>query len=186
MNLANKITIARIALIPVFVLLLYPFPNKWLEPYGMYWAAVIFVIAAATDQLDGYIARKYNQVTRLGMLLDPLADKLLICAALLLLVQKHHVSSWIAFGIIGREILITGLRIMAAKKGIALAADRYGKIKLVVQVIAIAAVLLNNYPFRFIVDWPIDQFLMILALILTLASGYNYVKNNYIRLELHR
>lgn len=186
MNLANKITVARIGLIPLFILLLYPFPDKPFDPYGMYWAAAIFIIAAATDQLDGYVARKYNQVTKLGMLLDPLADKLLICAALLLLVQMHSVPAWIAFGIIGREIVITGLRIMAAKKRIALAADRYGKIKLVVQVVAIAAVLLDNVPFRFIVDWPVDQVLMLLALMMTVVSGYNYIKNNYARLELHK
>lgn len=184
MNLANKITFIRIGLIPLFIIFLYPYPtNSW--DTSSIIAAAIFLIAAVTDQLDGYIARTYNQVTRLGMLLDPLADKLLICAALIILVQNHKLSSWIAVVIIAREMIITGIRIVAASKGIALAADRYGKIKLVVQVAAVTAVILNNQPFQGWIGIPVDQILMYSAAALTIYSGYNYIKNNMKRLELH-
>jgi CDP-diacylglycerol---glycerol-3-phosphate 3-phosphatidyltransferase len=189
MNLANKITIARICLIPLVILLLQPYPN-WmsdkfhffahLNQYGLYYAALVFVLASATDKLDGYIARKNNMITNLGKLLDPLADKLLISAALIMLVYLHKVPSWIAIIIIAREIVITAIRLVASSKGIALAADRHGKIKMVFQVIAITAVLLNNYPFAFITDIPIDMALMIVAVLLTIYSGYNYIKVNYV------
>ncbi|MBW7456388.1 CDP-diacylglycerol--glycerol-3-phosphate 3-phosphatidyltransferase [Paenibacillus sepulcri] len=192
MNTANKITIARILLIPVFILF-FPLYPDWLaqkadfiqhiDSYGLYYASAVFILASATDKLDGHIARKYNQITNLGKLLDPLADKLLISAALILMVSQHLVYSWIAFAIIAREIIINGIRIVASSRKIALQADQYGKIKMVFQVAAIAAVLLNNRPFSFFTDIPIDQILMYAALILTLYSGYNYIKNNYRILE---
>lgn len=181
MNLANKITIARIGLIPLFLLFMHPFPI-WASSgynYGMILAAALFLIAAATDKLDGYVARKYNQITNLGKLLDPLADKLLIAAALIMLVQEHQVSTWIAFVIIGREIVVTMVRLVATAKGIILAADRYGKVKLVVQVAAITAALLDNYPFKLITSFPIDDVLMLAAAGLTLYSGYNYLRLSY-------
>jgi CDP-diacylglycerol--glycerol-3-phosphate 3-phosphatidyltransferase len=194
MNLANKITIARICLIPLVIFLLQPFPS-WLSEkihlfghlnqYGLYYAAMVFVLASATDKLDGYIARKNNMVTNLGKLLDPLGDKLLISAALIMLVFLHKVPSWIAIIIIAREIVITAIRLVASTKGIALAADKHGKIKMVFQVIAITAVLLNNYPFAFITDIPIDMALMIVAVMLTIYSGYNYIKVNYVKLQLN-
>lgn len=194
MNLANKITIVRILLIPLLIVLLQPYPH-WLEDkvqllaylnqYGIYYAALLFVLTAATDKLDGYIARKYNMVTNLGKLLDPLADKLLISSALIMLVLLHMVPSWIAIIIIGRETVITAIRSVASSKGIALAADKHGKIKMVFQVIAITAILLNNYPFAFITDYPIDKALMIIALVLTIFSGYNYIKMNYKTLQLN-
>lgn len=192
MNTANKITIARILLIPVFILF-FPLYPDWLaqkadfiqhiDSYGLYYASAVFILASATDKLDGHIARKYNQITNLGKLLDPLADKLLISAALILMVSQHLIYSWIAFAIIAREIIINGIRIVASSRKIALQADQYGKIKMVFQVAAIAAVLLNNRPFSFFTDIPIDQILMYAALILTLYSGYNYIKNNYRILE---
>jgi len=191
-NLANKITVARIALIPLFVLLLQPYPT-WLEPFspmfkyvhqhGMFAAALIFLLASATDKLDGYIARKYNQITGLGKLLDPLADKLLISAALLMLVQDGRLPSWAAMVIIGREIVITGIRSVASARGIALAADRYGKYKMVLQVAAIAAMLLGNYPFSLVTALPIDRIVMLLAVAMTVYSGFNYIKRNYSTLE---
>lgn len=184
MNLANKITLFRIGLIPLFILFLYPHVNYVMDPYSIV-ATGIFLLAAVTDQLDGYIARTYNQVTRLGMLLDPLADKLLIGAALVLLVQNHKLSSWVAVVIIAREMMITGIRIIAAGKGIALAADKFGKIKLVVQVAAVTAVILNNQPFQWWLGIPVDQILMYCATAITIYSGYNYISNNRQRLELH-
>jgi CDP-diacylglycerol--glycerol-3-phosphate 3-phosphatidyltransferase len=193
MNLANKITIARILLIPVFILL-FPVYPEWLihksaiiqhiDYYGIYYASAIFLFASATDKLDGYIARKYNLITNMGKLLDPLADKLLISAALILMVSQQFIYSWIAFIIIAREIIITAIRIIAASQQIALQADQYGKIKMVFQVAAIAAVLLINGPYRLHTEIPFDQILMYIALILTIYSGFNYIRNNYAALKL--
>jgi len=174
-NLANRITLVRIMLIPVFVALFF---------VNMYAAAAIFLLASATDKLDGYIARKYNLVTNLGKLLDPLADKLLVAAALILMVGDHMIYGWIAAIMIGREFLITGIRIVASSQGIALQADQFGKVKMVFQVIAITAVLLNNYPFSVLTNLPVDQLLMAIALGLTVYSGYNYIRSNYRRLQL--
>lgn len=149
------------------------------------YAAVLFLLTAATDKLDGYIARKYNMVSNLGKLLDPLADKLLISAALIMLVYLQMLPGWIAIVIIAREILITSIRVVAAAKGIVLAADRHGKLKMVFQVVSITAVLLNNYPFLFFTTIPIDMILMLIALLLTLYSGYSYLKANYVKLQLN-
>ncbi|PWW00908.1 CDP-diacylglycerol--glycerol-3-phosphate 3-phosphatidyltransferase [Paenibacillus cellulosilyticus] len=193
MNLANKITVIRIAMIPLFMLVFQHYPT-WLEDrlaifryinqYGLYWAVGLFVLASATDKLDGYIARKYNMITNLGKLLDPLADKLLVSVALIMMVQQTMIPSWIAVVIIGREVMVSGLRILAAEKGVALAADRHGKLKLVLQVVAITAVLLGNYPFQYVIDFPIDLSIMLAAVALTVYSGYQYVKNNYRELQL--
>jgi CDP-diacylglycerol--glycerol-3-phosphate 3-phosphatidyltransferase len=172
MNLANRITLARMALIPLFMFF-------FLNQQGLMVAVFIFALAAGTDKLDGYIARKYNQVTRLGKLLDPLADKLLIGTALIMMVQVNMISSWIAVIIIAREIGITALRMAAAEQGIALAADRYGKIKMVLQVAAILAVLLNNVLFHAFTGIRLDMMLMWLAAGITLLSGLNYIIVNY-------
>ncbi|MCR8844291.1 CDP-diacylglycerol--glycerol-3-phosphate 3-phosphatidyltransferase [Paenibacillus sp. SC116] len=193
MNLANKITIIRMCLIPFFMLAYQQYPSwmadeypiiNYVNEYGVYWAVSIFIIASATDKLDGYIARKYNMVTNLGKLLDPLADKLLVSAALIMMVQHNIIPSWIAVVIIGREIFVSSIRILAAARGIALAADKHGKVKLVLQVVGIAAVLLGNYPFTYFTDFPVDYSIMMVAVILTVYSGYNYTKNNYKELNL--
>ncbi|RLM60039.1 CDP-diacylglycerol--glycerol-3-phosphate 3-phosphatidyltransferase, partial [Halorubrum sp. Atlit-9R] len=148
-------------------ILLFPIYPDWLikkslviqhiESFGIYYAAAVFILASVTDKLDGYIARKYNQITNLGKLLDPLADTLLISAALILMVSQQFIYSWIAFAIIAREIIITGIRIVASSQKIALQADQFGKIKMVFQVIAIAAVLLNNSSISINTDFQIDQ-----------------------------
>ncbi|TCM89714.1 CDP-diacylglycerol--glycerol-3-phosphate 3-phosphatidyltransferase [Paenibacillus sp. BK033] len=195
MNLANKITIVRIGMIPLFLLAFQQYPSwiaehieflNYINHYGLYWAVGIFVIASATDKLDGYIARKYNQITNLGKLLDPLADKLLVSAALIMMVQQKMIPSWIAVVIIGREVMVSGIRVLAAAKGTALAADKHGKLKLVLQVVAITAVLLGNYPFSYFTKFPIDLTIMILAVALTAYSGYKYMKNNYRELQLEQ
>ncbi|MGZ9584516.1 CDP-diacylglycerol--glycerol-3-phosphate 3-phosphatidyltransferase [Paenibacillus marinisediminis] len=194
MNLANKITIARIGLIPLFMLCYQSYPAwmvnsftivEFMEKYGVYLAVALFVIASVTDKLDGYVARKYNQITNLGKLLDPLADKLLISAAFILLVQHQYIPSWIAFVIIGREVVVTALRSVASAKGIALAADRYGKWKLVIQVVAVLAVMLNESMLLPKLVVPIDYYLMLAAVAITVFSGVNYIKNNYKRLEIN-
>lgn len=184
---------SRILLIPIFILL-FPIYPDWLikesalvqhiVSYGIYYAVIVFLLASVTDKLDGFIARKYNQITNLGKLLDPLADKLLISAALILLVSQQRLYAWVALIIIAREVIITGIRLVAASQKIALQADRYGKIKMVFQVVAITAVMLDNRPFSLFTNLPIDQILLYIAVILTVYSGYNYIKNNYRSLKL--
>ncbi|MDR6550186.1 CDP-diacylglycerol--glycerol-3-phosphate 3-phosphatidyltransferase [Paenibacillus qinlingensis] len=192
-NLANKITIVRILMIPLFMLALQKYPAwladqssffTFLNQYGLYIGISLFVIASVTDKLDGYVARKYNQITNFGKLMDPLADKLLVSAALIMMVQNDMIPSWIAIVIIGREVMVSGLRILAAAKGLALAADKHGKIKLVMQVVAITAVLLDNFPFAFLTKLPIDLYIMLFAVAITIYSGYKYMKNNYLQLQL--
>lgn len=194
MNLANKITIARIMLIPLFILFFAEYP-LWLTEnsrffgfihvYGTHIALGVIILASATDKLDGYIARKYNQITNLGKLLDPLADKLLISVALIMMVQSGMVATWIAVAIIAREFVITGLRMVASEQGIALSADSLGKLKMVLQVIAIAAVLLDNYPFQLVTMIQVDEFLMLAAVALTIYSGIHYLLNNYKLIKLN-
>lgn len=187
MNLANRITIARMALIPLFMICFYTYPSiiadepgifRFLNEYGKVCALILFVVAASTDKLDGYIARKYNQITNLGKLLDPLADKLLISAALIMLAESGMIPSWIAVIIIGREFAITALRLAATGQGIALAADRFGKIKMVLQVSAIIAVLLNTAPFHMFAKLPVDEVILLAAAILTVLSGLHYIVQN--------
>ena len=163
LNLPNKITLTRIFLVPVFMLIL-------LEkiPYGDYWAAFIFAIAALTDGLDGYIARKNNQITNLGKFMDPLADKLLVTAALISLVEMGRISSWMATIIVSREFAVTGLRIVAASKGVVIAASNLGKYKTVSQIVAIIAALLS-LPYSLALIW--------VAVILTVVSGVDYFYN---------
>lgn len=182
-------------MIPLFLLAFQQYPSwiaehveflNYINHYGLYWAVGIFIIASATDKLDGYIARKYNQITNLGKLLDPLADKLIVSAALIMMVQQKMIPSWIAVVIIGREVMVSGIRVLAAAKGTALAADKHGKLKLVLQVVAITAVLLGNYPFSYFTNFPIDLTIMILAVALTAYSGYKYMKNNYHELQLEQ
>lgn len=123
MNLANKITVTRILMIPVFVMLFPIYPDglvsklallQHIDEYGVYYAAAVFILASVRDKLDGYIARKYNQITNLGKLLDPLADKLLISAALILMAGRHDIAAWVAIIMIGREFIITGIRMTAS------------------------------------------------------------------------
>jgi len=137
-NLPNSITLARIALIPVFVLLAYE-PDPWYD----FWASLVFLVAALTDLLDGYLARRRGEVTRLGKLLDPVADKLLILAGLVMLVERSLVPAWIVIIILGREMAITGLRAMAAADGVVMPADRWGKWKTVAQATAVIMLLLG-------------------------------------------
>jgi CDP-diacylglycerol--glycerol-3-phosphate 3-phosphatidyltransferase len=187
MNLANKLTILRLILIPVFYIFLTPFPLwlsskvQWIDiSYSMsiYVATSIFIFAAITDKLDGYIARRYNQVTEFGKLFDPLADKLMITAAIIALVDLNLIPAWIAIIIVGREFMVTLIRIMASGRGVDLSADGYGKIKMVLQVAAIIVVLLHNQIIIHIIKFPIDLTLMLLAVIVTLLSGLNYIIKN--------
>src|SRR5690625_3201507 len=190
MNIPNKITLSRIFLIPLFILLL-SIPFNWGEwnigettlPISHFVAALVFAFAASTDWLDGYYARKYNLITNLGKFLDPLADKLLVSAALILLVQLDLLSAWIVIIIISREFAVTGLRVVAASEGIVLAASPLGKIKTATQLIAIILLLLHNIPFQQI-NLPVATIMIYLALFFTIISGVDYfVKNKHVLKE---
>ena len=169
MNLANRLTLLRIILVPVFMVFLL---NK--ITYGEYLAAGVFVIAALTDSLDGYIARKHNQVTKLGKLMDPLADKLLITAALISLVQMDKLWGWIVMVIVAREFVVTGLGSIAASEGQVIAASIWGKLKTISQVVAVVAIILNNYPFK-LINVPFDEIAIWTAVVLTLVSMVDYL-----------
>ncbi len=160
LTLATAITFTRILLIPIFMFLVTSS-----LPYGDTAAAIIFAIAALTDSLDGYAARIRKEVTRFGKLVDPLADKLLVTAALFTLVEMGRVSSWIAITIVGREFAVSGLRIVAAVEGIVIAASPLAKVKTAVQMIAVVSLLLQ---------WPFGPFLMGLATGITVISGLDY------------
>jgi CDP-diacylglycerol---glycerol-3-phosphate 3-phosphatidyltransferase len=187
MNLANRITIARIFLVPIimfFLLIRVKFPDIKIEEFSITYnqiiAALIFIIAASTDSLDGYIARKRKLVTNLGKLLDPLADKLLVTAVLVSLVEMNKLDAWIAIVIISREFAVTGLRQIALLEGTVMAASKWGKAKTAVQITAIIALLINNFPFAFL-NFPFDTIATWLAAIITVYSGIDYfVKNKHV------
>mgnify|MGYP001035272267 FL=1 len=150
MNLANRITLARIVFIPVFlVVLLGEFPAgmpapDWWRIAQPWLAAGVFIALAASDALDGYIARSRNQVTTFGKFIDPLADKLLVTAALVALVDLDRIPSWVALVIVSRELVVSGLRMVAVAEGRVIAASNYGKVKTVLQIVAIVAFLLRG------------------------------------------
>lgn len=172
MNLANKITIFRVFMIPVFlVCALGNFPNS------QYIAALVFVIATSTDALDGYIARKRNEITDFGKFMDPLADKLLVMAALIVLVEKGKIHSLIAIIILTREFIITGLRTLAAAKGVVIAASWWGKLKTVTQMIALILIMIDNFPFNKL-GIPVDNIILYTATIVTIISGIDYIARN--------
>ena len=185
MNLANKLTLLRVILIPFFIVCFY-IPNlvvntisvnNHLIPYANLLGLVIFLLAAITDFIDGYIARKYNMITDFGKFMDPLADKLLVTAALLILLENGLIAGWVVFIILAREFIVTGFRTIAASKGVVIAAGWLGKIKTVVQFIMISTLLLLNYPFE-LFNWPVDQIFVALAVVLTVASGVEYIYKN--------
>lgn len=184
MNLANRITIARIFLIPVillFLLVRFDFGSFTIggqtTTVSEIVAALIFIVAAATDGLDGYVARKRKMVTNFGKFLDPLADKLLVTAALVSLVEMHRIGAIAAIIIIFREFVISGLRTIAASEGVILAASKLGKLKTALQIIAISSLILNNFPFSY-VRIPFDDFMVYLAVFVTIWSGIDYLWKN--------
>lgn len=142
MTLPNYLTFARIIIVPLLVVvLLTPVADQWFGVSGYALAIAIFLVASFTDILDGHLARRRNQVSKLGKLLDPIADKLLVSAALIVLVEKHLAPSWAVVVIVGREFIITGLRSVAATEGIIIQAQSIGKIKMWAQCVAIVALL---------------------------------------------
>ena len=170
MNLPNKLTLLRVAMIPLLVVcMLVPMGISWQK-----WIAVaLFVLASLTDLADGKIARKYNLITNFGKFMDPLADKLLVCSALICLIELHQIPAWIVLIIIAREFIVSGFRLGAADQGIVISASMWGKVKTTVQMIMIILM---------IADIPqlaiLTQIAMWLALVLTVISLVDYVAKN--------
>lgn len=171
LNLPNLITLVRILLIPVFVILfITPTPDRSMS------AAVIFVVAAITDLLDGYIARRTGQVTKLGKLLDPIADKLLVLSALILLVNVDRVSALVAILVIAREVAVTGIRAIAATEGMLIAVETTGKYKMALQVVAITLLVLEGTGLAELGNLHLAGIVTLyLSLVLGYISGGQYV-----------
>lgn len=172
MNLPNKLTILRVILVPFFVFfMLAPF----FEGYGNYIAVAIFIIASFTDFLDGYLARKHNLVTNFGKFMDPLADKLLVCSAMICLIETGQLASWIVIIIISREFIISGFRLVASDNGVVIAASYWGKFKTVSQMLMIIVLILD-------IQLPVFKILgtvlIYVALALTIISLVDYVVKN--------
>ncbi len=170
-NLANGLTISRILLIPVFMVFLLGL-DVIPANVSAALAVGVFVIAALTDTLDGYFARSRNAVTVLGQFLDPLADKLLISAALISLVQLDRISAWLAMVIISREFAVSGLRLVAAAERVVIPASPLGKIKTFSQIVAVVALILPES--GFILGKPLSWYLIYIAALLTIISGIDY------------
>lgn len=189
MNLPNKLTIFRVFLILPFVLLLLGSYERWgwfSAIFGdlggevpEYLALLVFVIASLTDLLDGKIARKYNLVTNFGKFMDPLADKLLVCAALIVLVEMKRIPSWIVVIIISREFVISGFRLIAADKGQVIAANYWGKFKTTFQMVMICMMIVEDAPFlKGNVFAVLTDLVMWIALALTVISLVDYILKN--------
>lgn len=172
MNLPNKLTTFRVILIPFFVFFMLA-PN--MTGINNYIAAAIFIVASLTDLLDGKIARKYNLVTNFGKFMDPLADKLLVCSAMICLIQTGQLAAWIVVIIIAREFIISGFRLIASDNGVVIAASYWGKFKTTFQMLMVIVLILN-------IQMPFFQILGVIltyvALILTVVSLIDYIVKN--------
>ena len=207
MNLANKLTVLRMILVPIFVVVGYlgtlgVITGEWLGIPMSFWIMnLIFVIASITDKLDGYIARSRNQVTTFGKFLDPLADKILVLTALVMLVEYGKIPAWIPVIVLAREFLVSGYRLVAVEKGgKVIAASIWGKLKTVTQMIAIILVFADKFNFFDFVRATTNQaqamassfqvymttpelvfngvtsVLMLISVVATIFSGYDYLK----------
>lgn len=172
MNLPNKLTTFRVILIPFFVFFMLA-PN--MTGINHYIAAAIFIVASLTDLLDGKIARKYNLVTNFGKFMDPLADKLLVCSAMICLIQTGQLAAWIVVIIIAREFIISGFRLIASDNGVVIAASYWGKFKTTFQMLMVIVLIINiQMPFFQI----LGKILTYAALILTVVSLIDYIVKN--------
>ena len=172
MNLPNKLTVLRVILIPFFVVSLLAFDGQVQLMRNL--AAGIFIVASLTDMLDGKIARKYNLVTNFGKFMDPLADKLLVCSALICLIQLGQLPAWMVIVIVSREFIISGFRLVAAEQGIVIAASYWGKFKTTFQMIAVILMIVN-LPVLHLLTWICTW----IALILTVISLVDYISKNH-------
>lgn len=182
MNLPNKLTVFRVILIFPFVLLMLGGHAQWgwfqalfggIMEYTDYIALAVFIIASLTDLLDGKIARKYNLVTNFGKFMDPLADKLLVCAALICLVELDRIAAWIVIIIISREFIISGLRLVAADNRIVIAASYWGKFKTAFQMLMVCLMIVNIEAIALV-----TQIVMWIAVALTVVSLVDYLVKN--------
>lgn len=172
MNLPNKLTIMRVILIPFFVFFLL---SPYFPAYGNYIAVAIFIVASLTDMLDGKIARKYNLVTNFGKFMDPLADKLLVCSAMICLIELDRLAAWIVIVIIAREFIISGFHLVASDNGVVIAASYWGKFKTTFQMLMVIVLILDiQMPFFQI----LGTVLTYVALILTVVSLIDYIVKN--------
>lgn len=170
MNTPNKLTLLRIIMIPFFVVFMLVDFGPWSK-----WAALaIFVVASLTDTLDGYLARRDHLVTNFGKFMDPLADKLLVCSAMICMIELGRLPSWVVIVIIGREFVISGFRLIASDNGVVIAANYWGKIKTVCQMVMII-VLIANLGGGFVI---LEQILIYASLLLTVISLVTYLWQN--------
>ncbi len=181
MTIANKITLLRILLIPVFMAA-YEFLG---EGSFAFVPTLIFAVAAFTDMLDGYLARSRNEVTTFGKFMDPIADKVLVMAAMLLLVRDHRLSAVAAVIFLAREFIVSGFRLVAAAARVVIAASPLAKVKTVSQLVAMILLLLNNYPFS-LIGLPLADISVYVALVFTIWSGIEYIVRNRGVLSLQR
>ena len=172
MNLPNKLTIVRVCLIPFFVAaLLFDHGNNYTMRIV---ANVLFIIASLTDLFDGKIARKYNMVTNFGKFMDPLADKLLVCSALICLIELGQLAAWVVIVIISREFIISGFRLVAADNGVVIAASYWGKFKTTFQMVAVILLIFDIPALRMVANITV-----VIAVALTIISLVDYVAKNY-------
>ena len=169
MNLANKLTLGRIFLVPIFLI----FIAATDIPYGTFIATFVFILASLTDKLDGYIARSRNQITNFGKFMDPLADKLLVCSAMIALIEMNRIPSWVVIIIIAREFIISGFRLIASDNGVVIAASYWGKFKTTFQMVMICLMIANFPQLQILTD-----IIMWIALILTVVSLIDYLVKN--------
>ena len=191
MNLPNKLTVFRMILVPIFLIVAYVgIPGTLLGISNTYWVLnIIFIIASLTDKLDGSIARKYNLVTDFGKFLDPIADKILVLSALVMLVEFGKIPAWIPIIVLSREFLVSGYRLVAAQSsGRVIAANIWGKVKTVTQMLAIILIFIDGYNFFDFIQKHsemnifglilnvVTSILMLISVIATIFSGWNYLK----------
>lgn len=169
MNLPNKLTMLRVIMIPFFIVfLLVP-----ITPYDKWIALAIFIVASLTDLLDGKIARKYNLVTNFGKFMDPLADKLLVCSALICLIELNKIPAWMVIIIIAREFIISGFRLVASDNGVVIAASYWGKFKTTFQMVAVCLLIADIEAINLL-----TQIILWIAVILTVVSLIDYLVKN--------
>lgn len=173
MTTASKITMVRIAMIPFFI------AAALIEFSGHeYVALAIFIVAAATDSLDGYVARHYDQISDFGKFIDPIADKLLVTAALLIFVERGQMSSWACFIVIAREFLVSGLRLVAVEKGSVIAAGTSGKVKTFASIVCACIMLLPFHGFMLFPWLSLDRLCVFVIVVTTVYSGLEYFIQN--------
>ena len=168
MNTANKLTLARVVAIPLFIVLLY-----WDFPHHLWVALGVFILASITDFVDGYVARHYNQITDFGKFMDPLADKLLVCSALICLTAMGRIPAWFVIIIISREFVISGFRLIASDNGKVIAASWWGKFKTTFQMVMVILMIADILALR-----PITDIIMWISLLLTVISLADYLIKN--------